>query len=189
MTYSQISAPGVEPVTLAEAKAHMRLDGGDEDALVTALIGVARGYLEHTTGLLLITRGMRLYLDRWPKSGIVRIAHGPVRRIDAVTVYDGEGAPRAVALAGHRLDGFGRPARFWLADPPAPGRCQNGIEIDFTAGFGDSGADVPDELKRALLMHVALMFSYRGAVAPADQPAAAPAGYDRLVAPYCRRGL
>lgn len=189
MTYSQISAPGAEPLTLAEVKAHMRLDGGDEDALVSALIGVARSYLEHTTGLCLISQGMRLYLDRWPKNGVVRIARGPVRTIDAVTVYGEDGTPQPVALSGHWLDGESRPARFWLAAPPTPGRSVNGIEIDFTAGFGDAGADVPDELKRAMLTHVALMFSYRGVVPPGDQPAAVPAGYDRLVAPWQRWGL
>jgi len=202
MTYAQIAAPAVEPVTLAEAKAHMRLDDGNEDALVTALIAVARSHLEHTTGLALISQGFRLYLDRWPKGGIVAIARGPVLSVDAVTVFDAEGVPENVSLAGHGLDGVGRPARFWLGGAglgagggggpggvPEPGRMANGIEIDFTAGYGETGADVPDELKRALLMHVALMFAYRGAVLPADQPASIPAGYQRLVAPYARLGL
>lgn len=189
MTYAQTAAPAVEPVTLGEAKAHMRLDEGHEDAFVTALIAIARSHLEHTTGLALISQGFRLYLDRWPESGVVSIGRGPVRSVEVVTVYDADGEPQEVPLTDHRLDGFGRPARLWLADPPAPGRAVNGIEIDFTAGFGDSGEDVPAELKRAMLMHVALMFAYRGAVAPADQPAAIPDGYDRLVAPYCRRGL
>ncbi|MBR0556359.1 hypothetical protein J5J10_11785 [Ciceribacter sp. L1K23] len=189
MIYAQTAAPAVEPVTLGEVKAHMRMEEGQEDAFLTALVGIARSHLEHTTGLALVSQGFRLYLDRWPQSGIVRIGRGPVRSIEAVTVYDEDGAPQTVPLAGHWLDGYGRPARLWLPDPPAPGRAVNGIEIDFTAGYGESGADVPAELKRAMLMHVALMFSYRGAVAPADQPAAIPDGYDRLVAPYARRGL
>lgn len=189
MTYAQIAAPAREPVTLAEAKAHMRLDEDNEDAFITALISIARCHLEHTTGLALMSQAFRLYLDRWPADGVVRIARGPVLTIDAVTVYDGEGVAQAVPLAGHGLDGRARPARFCLPHPPAPGRAMNGIEIDFTAGFGETGADVPDELKRALMMHVALMFAYRGVVPPGDQPAAIPDGYDRLVAPHGRRGL
>ena len=189
MTYAQITPPSVEPLTLAEAKAHMRLDAADEDALITALISVARNCLEHVTGLCLMSQGRRLYLDGWPANGIVRIAHGPVISVDAVTVYDVDGTPEILSLDGQWLDGVSRPARFWLPRQVAPGRAMNGIEVDFTAGFGETGADVPDELKRAMLMHVALMFSYRGVVSASDQPAAMPEGYARLVAPYTRKGL
>ena len=48
---------------------------------------------------------------------------------------------------------------------PAPGRAMNGIEVEFSAGFGESGADVPETLKRAMLLHVAAMFACRGVVA------------------------
>ena len=40
-----------------------------------------------------------------------------------------------------------------------------------------------------MLLHLALLYEFRGAVAPDDQPAAVPAGYDRLIAPFRRRGL
>ena len=46
-----------------------------------------------------------------------------------------------------------------------------------------------DTLKRALQMHVALMFAFRGAVAADSQPVAVPDGYERLVAPYRLRRL
>ena len=57
----------------------------------------------------------------------------------------------------------------------------NGIEIDFTAGFGDAAAEVPNALRQAILLHVAAMYELRGAVAVANQPASLPAGYDRLL--------
>ncbi|RYC26840.1 head-tail connector protein [Ciceribacter ferrooxidans] len=189
MTYALITPPAAEPLTLAEVKAHLRLDDAGEDGLLAGLVTVAREHLERQTGLMLITQTHRLYCDAWPAGGVIQIDRGPVQAIESVTVYDGDGNPLHVSLQDHLLDGESRPARLWLRDPPAPGRALNGIEIDFRAGFGDTGADVPDTLKRAMLMHVALMFCYRGAVAPADQPAAIPAGYDRLVAPFARRRL
>ena len=189
MTYALIEGPAVEPVTLAEAKAHLRFDDESEDALITALIAVARQHLEQVAGVALIRQRFRLYLDHWPESGIIRLARGPVSTLDAVTVYDAEGVAAEVPLAGHYLDGASRPARLWLSNRPQPGQALNGIEVDFTAGFGETGADVPGELKRALLMHVALMFAYRGVVPPGDQPAAIPEGYQRLIAPYERRSL
>jgi uncharacterized phiE125 gp8 family phage protein len=94
-----------------------------------------------------------------------------------------------VALTGLVLDAAARPARLWLRSRPSPGQPLNGIEIDFTAGFGDTGADVPDMLKRAMLTHIAQMFEFRGAVSIDQQPATVPDGYERLIAPFVTRRL
>lgn len=189
MTIIELTPPAVEPLTLVEIRAHLRLDTEEEDALLSVLATVAREHLERETGLVLASRDFRLCLDKWPADGIVTIARGPVRTVASVTVYDGEGEPQAVDLAGHLLDGEARPARLWLRDVPQPGRALNGIEVEFLAGFGESGADVPETLKRAMLLHVAAMFACRGVAAVEAQPAVVPPGYDRLIAPFCRRGL
>ncbi len=61
---------------------------------------------------------------------------------------------------------------------------QNGLEIDLVVGFGDLGVDVPDTLKRAILLLVAHWYEFRGAVPPSQQPVSLPPGFDRLVAAY-----
>lgn len=184
MTYATVAPPAAEPLTLADVKAHLRLDGTVEDDLLSALIVAARTHCEAMTGLSLITRTLRLYRDDWPGTGVIQIANGPVQTIENVTVYDQDGIARSVSLSGRMLDSASDPARLMLADTPTPGRMLNGVEIDFVAGFGETGADVPDALRRAMLMHVALMYELRGAVAADMQPAAVPVGYDRLLAPY-----
>ena len=189
MTIHELDPPPAEPLTLAEAKAHLRLDTGDDDTLVTSLIAVAREHLERETGLALIARGFRLHLDHWPRGRVIPIARGPVQTIDTVTVYDEAGVALDVDVSGYVLDGAARPSRLLLPDRPLPGQAMNGIEIDFTAGFGEAGADVPDTLKRAMLTHVATMFELRGAVSLDQQPGTVPAGYDRLIAPYRMRRL
>lgn len=189
MTIIELTPPMVEPLTLAEIRAHLRLDGEEEDDLLLALATVAREHLERETGLVLAARDFRLCLDDWPEDGILTIARGPVQAVKAVTVYDGEGEPQVVDLGGHLLDGQSRPARLWLRETPAPGRVMNGIEVEFSAGFGESGTDVPKTLKRAMLLHVAAMYACRGVVAADAQPAVVPPGYDRLIAPFCRRRL
>ncbi|MFB2551009.1 head-tail connector protein [Ensifer soli] len=189
MTIAELTAPATEPLTLDEAKAHLRIDLDAEDELIAGLIAAARAHLENETGLALMARTFRLYRDDWPASGIVEIGRWPVTAIEAVTVYDGDGVAIAPALGAARLDGQARPARLFLPERPLPGVEVNGIEIDFTAGFGETGADVPDVLKRAMLTHVAAMHAVRGAVAPGDQPAVVPAGYRRLIGAYRRVGL
>lgn len=189
MTIAELMPPSAEPITLAETKAHLRLDGSAEDELIGALIRTAREHLECETGLALIARPFRLYLDDWPEERMIQISRGPVQAIETVTVYDDVGTPLEVVVSGAVLDGNARPARLLLPVLPAPGRALNGIEIDFTAGFGEAGTDVPDTLKRALMIHVAAMYELRGAVGVEDQPGAVPPGYDRLIAPFRLRRL
>ena len=189
MTYALIDPPQAEALTLGQVKAHLRIDTPAEDGLLQQLIATAREHLERETGLCLLRQKLRLYLDRWPKDGVIQIVRGPVQAIDAVTVYGSDGTPLRLSLNDHLLDGQARPARLWLKCPPEPGRAVNGIEIDFTAGFGESGADVPDPLKRAMLMHIALMHSHRGALSPEQQPGGVPEGYERLLAAYRMRRL
>lgn len=189
MTLFQTDPPLAEPLTLAVAKAHLRLDGNEEDDLLDALVRTAREHLERETGLCLLSQGWRLCLDRWPDDGVLKIARGPVRSIDAIRIYDADGVEAHADLSGHVLDGRSRPARLVLRNPPPPGQTINGIEIDFTAGMADSASEVPDTLRRAMLTHIAHMYAFRGVVEPEQQPAGVPAGYERLIAPFRLKGL
>jgi uncharacterized phiE125 gp8 family phage protein len=188
MTITTLTPPTAEPLGLADIKAQLKIDASDEDDLLNGLIATARLHLEAETGLCLMTQSFRLYLDDWPDSEVIHLPKTPVQTIDTVTVYDENGEPLDVSLQDHLLDGQGRPTRLWLRNRPLPGRPINGIEIDFTAGYS-TATDVPDTLRRALSLHVAAMYAYRGVVALSDQPAALPLGYERLIAPFCRRSL
>jgi len=181
--------PLVEPLTLADTKAHLKVETSDEDGLIGDLITVARSHLEQECALALITQTWRLTLDDWPPDGCILIRRAPVVSIETVSVYDAGGEAMAVDLTGMMLDRHARPARLLLDERVRPGRAINGIEVDFIAGFGADGQAVPQVLKRAMLMHVAQMYEMRGAVATSDQPGAIPEGYMRLTAAYRRRAL
>ena len=188
MTLIETDPPLAEPVTLAELKAHLRIDATDEDELLEGLIRVARVHLERLTGTALMTQGFRLLLDDWPKGDVIQLMKTPVQSMDAILVYDADGVAQDQDLTGMLLDGSARPARLVIRERLRPGQAINGIEIEFTAGFG-AGTDVPPELTRAILMHAAYLYEFRGAVTPDMQPAAVPPGYQRLIAPWLRRAL
>lgn len=67
-----VSGPASEPVTLAEAKLHLRVETGmtDDDTLISALIVAARQVAETITRRALITQTWRLVLDQFPAPGI-----------------------------------------------------------------------------------------------------------------------
>ena len=162
MTLYRTVEPAVEPVTLVEAKAQLRIAHDSEDALLEGLIRAARSEVEAQAGIALTEQSWRLALDEWPPSGIVRLRRHPVREVLSVTVYGREGEAAIVD----------------------PGKCMNGIEIDFAAGFGEAGTDVPDMLKRAIMMLVAHWYEFRGSFRAKDQPVSFPAGFDRMLAGY-----
>ncbi|MEZ5810877.1 MAG: head-tail connector protein [Rhizobiaceae bacterium] len=184
MTLFRTVNPAVEPVTLADAKAHLRVDHASEDTLITGLVAAARDHVERQTGLALIDQDWRLALDRWPATGIIPLGRHPVSVVLSVTVYDGDGGASPVDPAGYQLDAHSRPARLLVHERPPAGLCMNGIEIDFRAGFGAAGTDVPDLVKRAMLMLVAHWYEFRGSHGAEAQPVSVPAGFDRLVAGY-----
>jgi hypothetical protein len=62
---SLIEGPPYEPVTLEEAKRHLRVDLDDDDAFITDAIAVARNRVEIETGRQLITAAWQLTYDGW----------------------------------------------------------------------------------------------------------------------------
>jgi uncharacterized phiE125 gp8 family phage protein len=186
MTAALLTGPALEPVSLAEAKAHLRLDADDDDQLVTAAIVAARLHVEAATRRALIAQSWRVYRDAWPRKRIVTIPVAPLLAVDAVTVYDTNGDPVTVDPDDYEVDTVAVPGRLVLVTPvPAVvGRAVNGIEIDVTAGYGPSGVDVPSPLRQAIMMLVAHWYEHRGAVGHDLAAAATPHGFDALIAPY-----
>jgi uncharacterized phiE125 gp8 family phage protein/SPP1 family predicted phage head-tail adaptor len=131
-----------EPVSLAQAKAFLKVDDGAEDGLIATLIGAARLHVEGTTGRALLAQSWRLVLDEWPENGQVKLPLTPFISIAAIMAYDAEGVGHAVPLAQFLRE----PDRLVLP-PNVAGmpvlRERHGIEIDYVAGFGTEPEDVP----------------------------------------------
>lgn len=189
MTLFRTVDPAAEPVTLAEMKAHLRLDHDSEDDLLNGLIRAAREEVERSAGLALIEQTWRLALDDWPREGCVTVPLYPVREVLSVTAYGSEGEASLVDPASYVVDALSRPARVHFERPPGALRALNGIEVDFTAGFGEAGPDVPDLLRRAIVMLAAHWYEFRSSYGPGDQPVSYPSGYERMIASYRRSRL
>lgn len=166
MTPILLTGPLVEPVTLADIKSYLRLDGNEEDRLLHSLIAAARLTVEAESGRCLIGQTWRLVLDRWPaggNGGAIRLPVSPVSAIVAARVFDGDGIAQEVAPGALLLDAAADPARVVAAGAlPQPGRAVGGIEIDVRAGYGEGVADVPQALRQAVRVIVARWFERRG---------------------------
>ena len=74
--YQLVIQPVGEPVTLAEAKLHLRVDYTDDDALITSLITVARQYAEGLTHRSFITQTWKYAMDAFPGPGMMGVTAG-----------------------------------------------------------------------------------------------------------------
>jgi SPP1 family predicted phage head-tail adaptor len=105
----------VEPVLLAEAKAHLRLDGDAEDNLLGALIAAARVAVEIEIRRVLIAQSWRAIVDVWPEEGVT-LPVVPAISVEAVRALDDEGAVTMLDPEDYEFDaadgvGGARPGR------------------------------------------------------------------------------
>jgi uncharacterized phiE125 gp8 family phage protein len=170
--------PAAEPVSLAEAKAHLRITHNDEDALLGALIASARRIAEARTGLCFLAQGWTLFRDDWPEDGMIEIPLSPVMAVEELAVF-GEDDEKAVIESSHYVvDLASRPSRLMLRGSrqwQRPGRRLNGIAVKLQAGFGPDAQSVPQPLRQAVLLVVAHLYAHRGDVQMPGLPASAEA--------------
>jgi uncharacterized phiE125 gp8 family phage protein len=181
-----LGGPAVEPVSLAEAKAHLRVEHADDDDTIAALIAGARIHVEAQTRRALITQTWRLARDTWPANGRIAVLPAPLRQLVAARVYRLDGTTQAIDLAAFTVDTIGAPAVLTFASGalPAPGRAAGGIELDVEVGYGGAPADVPQPLRQAIRVVVAHWYENRGLIAAAHGVTVLPQSVDALLKPY-----
>ncbi|PPD44502.1 MAG: hypothetical protein CTY15_07265 [Methylocystis sp.] len=185
-----ISAPAVEPVSLVEAKSWLREDASDEDQLIQALIVSARMTLEAYTRRFFVTQSWRLILDAWPlsvaASSTFAIPFAPFQSVAAIRVYDGADVAQVVSATTYRAPAAGEGGRIvFIKPPPLPGRLADGIELDFSVGYGALATQTPEPLRRAILILVAHWRERRGD----DADDALPRAVEQLARPFRRERL
>jgi uncharacterized phiE125 gp8 family phage protein len=186
MALKLITAPTEEPLTLTEAKLQCRVDGSDEDTLLTSLITVARQMVEQRTGRAVLTQTWELALDDFPR-GAIDLLMAPVQSITSVKYIDQDGVEQTVSSSNYALDSYGVQHQVvpgygfrW----PAARDITHAVKVRFVAGYA-SKADVPASLKQWMLLAIATMYKNREAVITGTIVAELPRGYlDALLDDY-----
>ncbi|MBR7653044.1 hypothetical protein HED50_08985 [Ochrobactrum oryzae] len=163
MTMFLVTPPALEPVTIADVRAFLRISTESEDDVLHRLIATAREIIEAETGLSLIDQTWRLRVDRWPRSGRLALFKYPVKAVTSVVAYRVDGTAICFSPEEFVLHHNRRPQRLYMAQYPDAAQFI-GLEVDFLAGFGESGVEVPDALKHAILTLVAHLYESRAGV-------------------------
>ncbi len=159
-----ITAPASEPVTLAEAKLHVRQDLDADDTLITGLITAAREEVERISWHGLLTQTWELVLDRWPACDAIELPHPPLQSVTSVKYTDSNGVETTWSAANYVVDTDSVPGRivlgFNVAWPLFVLQPTGGIRIRYVAGW-TSAANVPQALKQAMLLLVGHWYENR----------------------------
>ncbi len=181
-----IGAPATEPVSLTEMKAWLREDGSGEDQLIQALIVSARMTLEACTRRFFVTQCWRLVMDAWPCAAELSIPFAPFQAVSAIRIYDADGLAQTLSPDAYRSPPASDGGRLiFTSAPPPPGRSRDGIEIDFSVGYGASPNETPEPLRRAIMVLAAHWREKRGD----DGDDALPKSVVQLALPFRRTRL
>jgi uncharacterized phiE125 gp8 family phage protein len=161
-----VTPPASEPVSLSEAKEHLRITGSDEDALITTFIEAAREYCEEYQNRAYITQTWDLSLDEFPDSPY-SLPKPPLKSISSIKYYDQDGTEYEFNASDYLVDTASVKGRVSLAYgkswPSVTLQPMNGVIIQFIAGYGDAGSDVPERIRNAIKVLVGQIYENREA--------------------------
>lgn len=182
MPLQLINPPAEEPVSLAEAKLHVRVDITDDDALISALITAARQVAESLTGRQIVTARWKLVLDSFPGPSLMGVPAGqsfslpghaillpkcPVQSVIAIQYLDMASSLQTMPPTDYVVDAACEPARItpvfgkiWPISLPQIGA----VWVTFDAGYGPA-ASAPEGLKSWIKLRVDSLYSHRGETA------------------------
>lgn len=186
MPLSLVTGPTTEPVTLDEQKAHMRLDGDDDDAYVQSCIAAARQWIEGQTHRAIMPQTWDYNIDYgWPhRAGLHRIDYpiNPVAvqaspTIDSITYVDDDGASQTLAASQYTI--VARTNNSYIVPAynvtwPTVRNVPNAITVRFVAGY----STVPEELNRAVMILAGYYYEIR------ETGVKAPESVEALISPF-----
>lgn len=176
---SVVTAPAVEPVDLAWAKRHCRVEHSRLDgSMFPAWIQAARETVEKETNRSLIKTRWAQRHDCWPGCNYIELRRSPLIAVISVKWKDSTGAETTLAAgADYIVDTATTPGRIVL---PYGGSWPSGtlypaspITITYDAGYGEAATDVPMRLKQAMLLLIGHYFLHPSEVVLGGQQGAA----------------
>lgn len=189
-----ITAPAVEPVTLIEAKAHLRVDHSEDDTLISSLIEASRMYCEKFTARAFITQTWEYVADVFPAHEIM-LPLPPLQSVTSVKYDDGGGIEQILAIDQYEVDNVSEPG--WVVPittgwPTATWAGINSVRIRYLAGYAagtdspiDLAANVPQSIKAAILLHVGQLYEQREDIVVGTIVNRVPTGgIEHLLRPY-----
>ena len=182
MPIQLVTPPTEEPVSLLEAKLHLRVDFDEDDMLIASLITAARQAAETLTGRQLTTARWKQVLDCFPEQSLmgvpagqtftlpghaILLAKAPVQSVVSINYLDMGSVNQTMPALTYTVDVACEPARItpvfgqiWPICLPQIGA----VSVTFDAGYG-TASQVPEGIKSWIKLRVGSLYAHREEVA------------------------
>jgi len=179
------TAPTTTAISLAEAKAFLRVDSDydDDNAYITSLIGVATNVVEQFTRRRLITQTYNIYYDEFPPYMDLQV--GNVASVTHVKYYDTNNTLQTLDTSEYDVDIRVKPGRIYQAEDgnfPDTYERANSVEVEFVVG--SAASDVEDAIKQAMYIVIGRYYENRQDVVMGTQVNELPLMVEHLLTPY-----
>ena len=188
-TSTLVSAPAIEPITVALLKKHNRFSDSSLDAdLLPIRITAARDWCERYTGRAFITQTWSYSVD-WHADGLTPLLLPKVPLIDVLSIksYDPDDVETTVSSSNYRVDTTTVPGRvlldapvgYWVSNP----RLYGSLVVQYRAGYGATADSVPALIRHAIYLLAAELCERLEAASDLEL-AEVPLGVRALLDPY-----
>jgi uncharacterized phiE125 gp8 family phage protein len=187
VSLSRTAAPASLPVSLAEAKAHLRVDGTADDALIQAYLEAAVETVEAMTGRCLMLQDWEVWFKDFPEwDGPLEPPHAPLVSVTAVRTLSAAGTLTTLPTSAYQVAMPAGPragrGHIWPAAstswPVTDTDVLGPVRVTYRAGY----VEPPAALCAAVLLFLGDAYANREAANAAnirENPAIA-----RLIAPF-----
>lgn len=178
------SSATTEPLSLSEAREHLRVDHFEDDGVISGCILAARQHIENICGLALANSTWTMTLDTFPDDGSILLPREPVQSVSSVRYTNTAGTLITWSSTEYEVDLYSSPPRLRVRTGfswPAVKDVLSAVQIEFVCGYGGPQL-VPQPIMQAMRLLVGHFYENREAVGASMAPA--PFAVDALLAPY-----
>lgn len=185
MAVKQITPPAVTPVSEVELKAHLRVTSTAHDPDIAAALEAAVAEIDGTglLGRAMITQQFAQMSGPVSSGRDIELDITPAQSLDAVDFVKADGSTVSADPADFELISDGE--RAWIRAssgwPADLARRPDAIALTYSAGFGDTPADVPATLRAAVKLLAAHRFEIREEIVIGTIASTIPRGIDHLI--------
>lgn len=177
--------PVVEPVTLQQAKDHLRVVFDDEDDYISSLIVAARQMAEGRTNRTITQRIREQAFSHWCA---MKLLKPPFVSVESVSYFDADGVEQVLSPDNYAVSTRREPASVSLAgdarsSAPSLASQEEAVIVRYTAGY--PVGEVPAPIVQWMLLQIGSMYEHRESVIAGVSVTPLPEMYERLfLQPY-----
>lgn len=164
-----VTPPAVTPVSLAEAKEHLRVEHDLDDAYITSCIAAAVARIDGRNGWLrrsLINRTYQLFLPWFPVARCIPLPLPPLNSVSSIKYQDENDVEQTFSSGSYQVVKNEDEGYIYLKTGESwPGNTferPDAVKIEFVAGYGAAGSDVPENIRHAIKIEIGALYAERG---------------------------